>query len=92
MPLQSERRKLSSKKSVMTVIMMCFVLSTILFVNESVVANAAVTGHPDLTLKWTASVSGGGEALLTADVRSDFAGEEVFHAGGPAQPNSSSGI
>ncbi|MDQ1280451.1 MAG: trimeric autotransporter adhesin, partial [Thermoproteota archaeon] len=47
--------------------------------------------HPYLKPKWTASVSGGGEALLTAEVRSDYAGEEVFHAGGPVQPSSTAG-
>ncbi|MCW4002720.1 MAG: hypothetical protein NWE95_02265, partial [Candidatus Bathyarchaeota archaeon] len=38
-------------------------------------------------MKWTGSVGVGGEALLTADARSDIAGEEVFHAGGPVAPN-----
>lgn len=41
-----------------------------------------------LTRKWVGYVAGGGEGLLTADVRSDIPGEEVFHAGGPVAPNS----
>lgn len=49
------------------------------------VASAAPTA---LSRKWAGYVAGGGEALLTADVRSDIAGEEVFHAGGPVAPNS----
>jgi hypothetical protein len=40
---------------------------------------------PNITLKWTGYVAGGGEALLTYDVRPDIPGEEVFHAGGAVQ-------
>ena len=47
--------------------------------------------HPYLTPKWRGFVAGGGEALLTADVLSQYGGEEVFHAGGPVQPSSSPG-
>ena len=44
--------------------------------------------HPYLTPKWAGYVIGGGEALVTADVLPQYGGEEVFHAGGPPQPNS----
>ncbi|NLF89069.1 hypothetical protein GX563_09635 [Candidatus Bathyarchaeota archaeon] len=53
--------------------------------------NPSGASHPYLTPKWTGYVAGGGEALLTADVRPDIAGEEVIHAGGPVQPSSSPG-
>ncbi|MDQ1279262.1 MAG: hypothetical protein QG670_522 [Thermoproteota archaeon] len=86
------------KEYFLIVFLMCFVVSLLplsgaLKVTQS--ALAATLGdnpaeHFDLTYKWTGIVYGGGEALLTADVRSDF-GEEVFHAGGPAQPNSTAG-
>ena len=44
-----------------------------------------------LTPKWVGYVAGGGEAIVTADVNSSIPGEEVFHAGGPAQPSSTAG-
>jgi uncharacterized repeat protein (TIGR02543 family) len=47
--------------------------------------------HPYLTPKWRGFVAGGGEALLTADVLSNYGGEEVFHAGGPVQPSTTPG-
>jgi hypothetical protein len=44
-----------------------------------------------LSLKWTGNIAGGGEALLTADVLSNYPGEEIFHAGGsestPSNPS-----
>ncbi|MCJ7770742.1 hypothetical protein MUP37_04095 [Candidatus Bathyarchaeota archaeon] len=47
--------------------------------------------HLYLTPKWAGYVAGGGLALVTADVLSEYDGEEVFHAGGPAQPSSTPG-
>ena len=47
--------------------------------------------HLYLTPKWAGYVAGGGLALVTADVLSEYGGEEVFHAGGPAQPSSTPG-
>lgn len=38
--------------------------------------------HPYLTPKWIGFVAGGGLTLVTADVLPEYAGEEVFHAGG----------
>ncbi len=43
--------------------------------------------HP----KWVGYVAGGGEAIVTADVLANVPGEEVFHAGGPAQPSETAG-
>ncbi|MDQ1279194.1 MAG: Flg new 2 protein, partial [Thermoproteota archaeon] len=70
------------------------VVLALLFANFVSVVNNVLpyaSAAPTITLKWTASVSGGGEALLTADVRSDWLGEEVFHAGGPVQPSGTPG-
>ena len=41
-----------------------------------------------LTQKWVGYIGGGGEDLLTADVLSNYPGEEIFHAGGSVAPNS----
>jgi len=46
---------------------------------------------PNITLKWTGYVSGGGEALLAYDAVPGVAGEEVFHAGGQVQPSTTNG-
>jgi len=71
------------------VILLTFSMASVLPFSfaEAAPWNPGGATHPYLTPKWTASVSGGGEALLTADVRSYYAGEEVFHAGGPVQPS-----
>ncbi|MDQ1281313.1 MAG: Flg new 2 protein [Thermoproteota archaeon] len=80
------------KKSLAMILLICLAIS-VLPLSTALAAswNPGGPAHPYLTPKWTASVSGGGEALLTADVRSDYAGEEVFHAGGPVQPSSTAG-
>lgn len=46
---------------------------------------------PNIALKWTGYVAGGGEALLAADVRPDIPGMEIIHAGGGAQPGGITG-
>ncbi len=67
----------------------CLVLVTLFIISlVPLLTIEPVSAASPLTLKWRGYVAGGGEALLTADVRSDIAGEEVFHAGGPVAPNS----
>ncbi len=79
-------RKFKPINSVLLVILMVSMI-----VPFSTVGFASAEDPPNITLKWTASVSGGGEALLTYDAVPATAGEEVFHAGGPVQPSSTAG-
>ena len=67
---------------------------TILFLPSALVGAEPWTADPQgsfLRPKWVGYVAGGGEAIVTADVNSSFPGEEVFHAGGPAQPSATAG-
>lgn len=80
------------KKFLTIFVLICIAVS---FLPLSIVESApwipgGETG-PYLTCFLARAVTGGGEALLTADVRPDILGEEVFHAGGPVQPNSTAG-
>ena len=81
------------KKILTLIVIACFISMLPLSMVEADIWNPGGSQHPYLTPKWTASVSGGGEAIVTADVLTDSAhpGEEVFHAGGPAQPNPGQG-
>jgi hypothetical protein len=80
------------KKSATILLLMSFAISLVpLSVIQAAPWNPGGQTHPYLTPKWVGYVSGGGEALLTVDVRSDIPGEEVFYAGGPAQPNATPG-
>jgi hypothetical protein len=76
-----------TKKKLSTIFLLTWIAVSLLL--PSVVQSAPRTPGdqtgPYLTPKWIGYVTGGGEALLTADVRPDIPGEEVFHAGGPAR-------
>ena len=74
----------------LAVTLLVFFMFSTLFVSTVLAApwNPPGPSHPYLTPKWAGYVVGGGEALVTADVFPQYGGEEVFHAGGPAQPNS----
>ena len=69
-------------------ILSCFIISIL---TPIAVISPTAAADPPTMPKWTASVTGGGEALLTYDARPDYVGEEVFHAAGPVQPSGTAG-
>ncbi len=81
------RHFLNKTKTLKSLLLIALIITMLVPFSNTPLASA----EPILNLKWTGFVAGGGEALVTADVRTDYAGEEVFHAGGPVQPSSTPG-
>ncbi|MDQ1280887.1 MAG: hypothetical protein QG670_2150, partial [Thermoproteota archaeon] len=79
---------LFQKSSIMILLICLSVFILPLSMVEARPWNPGGPAHPYLTPKWVGFVAGGGITLVTADVLPQDPGEEVFHAGGPLQPNS----
>ena len=80
---------LKKSKRVTGVIILMLIISALIPFTSIGTPTAAEPSQ--LTQKWVANVEGGGEALLTADIRPNIPGEEVVHCGGGVQPSSSPG-